>query len=70
MTNGTINQYDSVQLLEDVNPKIKRGMKGVILEKYNDDNYEIEFLDNDGKNIEYEMQFTFTIKGRQIRKIT
>ena len=69
MSNWTINQYDIFKLRDDLNPKIKKGMKGVVLEKYNDDNYEVEFLDEQGRNIEYEGNFTFTINKGQINKI-
>jgi hypothetical protein len=65
----SINQYDVVEITEDINPKVKRGMQGTILEKYNEDNFEIEILDNEGVNISFDNQFTFTVKRRQIRKM-
>lgn len=67
MSISEINQYDTVELLEDINPNIKRGMKGVVLEKYSDEDYEIEFLDK-GKNIEYKNQFTFTVNRKLLKK--
>jgi len=47
MFTETINQYDAVKLLEDLNPKIKKGMIGAILEKYSESDFEVEFLDKE-----------------------
>ena len=55
MESVTINQYDTVELIDDLNPKIKKGMIAVILEKYSDDGYEIEIVDTEGHNLEYEV---------------
>lgn len=64
------NQYDIIELSEDINPKLKKGMQGTILEKYNMDNFEIEILDSDGVNISFGDQVTFTVRKNQIRKIS
>jgi len=57
-----INQYDIIELTEDLNPKLKKGMQGTILEKYNEDDFEIEVLDSDGVNISYGIHSTFTVR--------
>jgi ribonuclease inhibitor len=54
-------QYDIFQLAKDLNPVIKRGMLGVILEVLDSKNYEVEFIQNDGNNYEYDGNYTFTI---------
>ena len=46
-------QYQSIKLLEDINPVIKVGMQGVILEIWDEDTFELEFLDEVGFNYEY-----------------
>ncbi|WP_165824127.1 DUF4926 domain-containing protein [Pseudochryseolinea flava] len=61
----SINQYDVIEITEDINPKVKRGMQGAILEKYNEDDFEIEILDKEGVNISFGNQFTFTVNRRQ-----
>jgi hypothetical protein len=66
---GTIYQYDTVVLLEDLNPKIKKGMIGAILEKYTENDFEVEFPDKDGVNFTYENQFTFVVNRNQIKKV-
>jgi hypothetical protein len=69
MITEVINQYDIVELTEDINPKLKKGMQGTILEKYNQENFEIEVLDSQGHNISIGDQFTFTVQKNQIRKV-
>lgn len=64
-----IKQYDIVELLEDLNPSLKKGMRGVILEKYTDEDFEVEFLDKDEVNIHDGLEFTFTVNIRQLKKI-
>lgn len=63
------NQYDIIELTENINPKLKKGMQGTILEKYDEDNFEIEILDVDGLNIEFDNQMTFTVAKEQIKRI-
>lgn len=65
----SINQYDIIEITEDVNPKIKKGMRGTILEKYDEDNFEIEMLDSEGVNVFFDNQLTFTVERRKIRRI-
>jgi hypothetical protein len=66
---GAINQYDIVELTEDINQQLGKGMRGTILEKYNEDNFEIEVLDSQGINISFRDQFTFAVRKNQIRKV-
>ncbi|MBL7901129.1 MAG: hypothetical protein JNK73_03970 [Bacteroidia bacterium] len=48
-------------MTKDLNSEIRRGMKGVILEKYDDKNFLVEFVKKDGTNFEYEGESFFTI---------
>jgi hypothetical protein len=57
-----MKQYDSFILKEDLNPEIKAGMIGVILEIFSKDDVEVEFVKQDGTNYEYNGQTTFMIK--------
>ena len=57
-----MKQYDTFILKEDLNPEIKAGMTGVILEIYSQNDIEVEFVKQDGTNYEYNGQPTFTIK--------
>ena len=61
-----MKQYDTFILKEDLNPEIKAGMTGVVLEIFTKDEIEAEFLKEDGSNYEYNGQATFTIKKDQI----
>jgi hypothetical protein len=56
-----MKEYDTFILKEDLNPVIKKGMRGVILEIYNNKNIEAEFIKDDGTNYEYENSITFCI---------
>ena len=67
--NNKFHQYDIIELIEDINPKLRKGMRGTILEKYNDDNFEIEILDSDGNNVTFGDLATFTVDNTQIKKV-
>jgi hypothetical protein len=54
-------QYDVFTLSRDINPAVKEGMTGVILEVSSNNSFEVEFVNNDGTNVEYLGQATFTI---------
>lgn len=54
-------QYQVIKLVKDLNPIIKAGMQGVILEIYDETNYEVEFVKEDGSNHVYQGKGTFTI---------
>jgi hypothetical protein len=69
MTAEGISQYDIIELTEDLNPKVRKGMQGTILTKYTDVNFEIEVLDSDGVNICFGDHSTFTVRKNQIKKI-
>ncbi|ANE49956.1 hypothetical protein [Flavisolibacter tropicus] len=58
--------YQTIELLRDINPMLKIGMKGVILGVWDEETVEVEFLDNDGYNIEYNGQVTFTLKAKDV----
>jgi hypothetical protein len=63
------DQYDVFELAKDINPAIKKGMKGVILEVWDKDAYEVEFVKKDGTNYEFGGQSTFTVDASFIGKI-
>ena len=65
-----MKQYDVFILKEDLNSEIKAGQKGVILEVYNDEQVEVEFIKPDGSNFEYMGQYTFTVTKVIIEIIT
>lgn len=58
-----IKQYDAFILAKDINPEIKKGMTGVILEIWARESFEVEFVKEDGSNYMYEGQATFTVDG-------
>ena len=62
-----LQQYQTFELIKDLNPVITKGMQGVILEIYDEDTYEVEFVKDDGYNYEYEGQGTFAIKSDMIK---
>ena len=65
-----IKQYDVFILNKDINAVVVKGMEGVILEVWNNDSYEVEFVKEDGSNYEFEGQSTFTIDSSYIGNIT
>ena len=65
-----MKQYDTFILKEDLNPEIKAGITGVILEICGKDDIEVEFVKQDGTNYEYNGQPTFTIKKNIIEIIS
>lgn len=56
-----IRQYDVFLLSKDLNAVITKGMKGVILEVWDDNAFEIEFAREDGTNYDYDGKATFTV---------
>lgn len=62
-------KHDVFELVDDLNPKIVKGMKGVILEVPDENLFLVEFLGDVGKNIEYKGEFTFLVKKEMIRKV-
>jgi hypothetical protein len=65
----TVKQYDVFKLTRDLNAVITKDMKGVILEIWNDNSFEVEFVKDDGTNYEYNDQSTFTIDKSFIGEI-
>ncbi|QEC68637.1 hypothetical protein FRZ67_15465 [Panacibacter ginsenosidivorans] len=62
-----MKQYQIVELLVDLNPVIKKGMIGVILEIWNNENFEAEFLDYEGFNYTYNGNATFPLNIKDVR---
>ena len=56
-----LKQYDIFILAKDINYAITSGMQGVILEIWDENAFEVEFVKDDGSNYQYEGQATFTI---------
>lgn len=56
-----MKQYDTFILKEEINPVLKKGMQGVILEIFNSEFIEAEFVKPDGTNWEFENSFTFSL---------
>ena len=54
-------QYQTFTLIKDLNPAITAGMVGTIIEVFDEDNFEVEFVKPDGSNYEFKGQFTFTV---------
>ena len=65
-----IKQYDTFILAKDINPKIMKGMTGIILEVWARNSFEVEFVKEDGSNYEYEGHATFTGDESFIGEIT
>jgi hypothetical protein len=61
-------QYQSIKLKRNLNSLTIKGMTGVILEVYDNDNFEVEFVKEDGSNHEFEGQFTFMVTSGDIEK--
>jgi hypothetical protein len=61
-----MKEYDTFILKKDLNPVIQTGMRGCILEIYDEENVEVEFPNKDGSNYKYEGQYTFAIKTNSI----
>jgi hypothetical protein len=64
---ATMKQYQAIVPVRDINPVIKKGMIGVILEVLDADTYIVEFVQDDGRNFEYDGQGTFDLKGADLQ---
>ncbi len=62
-------QYQVIEVIDSINAVIKAGMQGVILEILGDNNYEVEFLNADGINYEFEGSYMFTLNTSQLKAI-
>ena len=56
-----MEQYQTIILSRDLNPVIKKGMIGVVLEVWSETSFEVEFAREDGTHYEFKGQYTFTI---------
>ena len=63
MADNPFMQYQVITLCRDINPVLRKGMQGVILEILDAETFITEFLDDEGFNYEYEGQFTFDLKS-------
>lgn len=62
-----INQFSVIELLEDLNENIKKGMTGTVLEIYDFGNYfEVEFVKKDGTNYSFQNEFAFQIEKEKL----
>jgi hypothetical protein len=64
-----VKQYQAIELIKDINPVIKKGMVGVILEVLDVDTYIVEFVQKDGRNYEYNGQGTFDVKESDLKAV-
>ena len=65
-----IDLYDLVELTEDLNPAILKGMQGTVIAIYYNKIFEVEFVDPDGYKISYMDQLAFKVTERQIMRVT
>jgi hypothetical protein len=54
-------KFDTFILKKEINKKLPKGIKGVILDKYDNSHFEVEFVKKNGKNIEVDGKSTFII---------
>lgn len=59
--------YKNIELIENINPKLKAGQKGTILEIINKNKVYAEFYDLNGKQIEFNDKLVFEIRVRQFK---
>ncbi len=63
-------KYETFILTEDLGTEIRKGMKGAILEVYdNGEAYEVEFVNKDGTNYLLEGNATFSLKPEKMTPI-
>ena len=63
-------QYQLIELTRDLNPAITAGMVGTILEVWSDKSFEVEFVDEEGFNYEYNGEATFTVTDVDIKALS
>lgn len=56
--------------MEDLNPKILKGMQGTVIAIYYNKIFEVEFVDSNGYKIGYRDQLAFKVTGSQIKRVT
>jgi hypothetical protein len=64
-----IKQFEVFILSKDINPNITQGMRGVVLEIWTKNDFEVEFVKDDGTNYDFDGHFTFTIDKSYIEKL-
>ena len=65
-----MKEFDKIELLESINPVIKKGMHGYILEVYDNGNvFEVEFPKEDATDYEYDGQYTFAISKDKLKSL-
>jgi len=64
------DQYEVIELARDLNPAIRKGTRGTILEVLSEDCFEVEFLNEKGRNLEFDGQYTFTVKSSDIKPVS
>jgi hypothetical protein len=64
-----ITQYQLVTLRRDLNPVIKAGMVGVVIELWEEVMFEVEFVKGDGTNYQYDGKSTFTLGSDAFTKV-
>ena len=57
-----------MKLLEDVNPKLRKGMIGTVIEPWDKGYVEVEFVREDGRNVSHEGRITFTILESKLQQ--
>jgi hypothetical protein len=62
-------QYETFELSKNLNPVLKKGMQGVILEILDRNSFEVEFVNEDGTNIEFDGNATFTIDSSYFKSL-
>ncbi len=60
--------YETIETTRDINPVAKKGMKGLIVEIWGNDGYEVEFVKEDGDSYQYNNESIFTLKAFYITK--
>lgn len=63
-------QYQVIELTKDLNAVHKRGMQGTILEVWDECTFEVEFLDAEGYNYEFNGEGIFTLTANDIKPVT
>ena len=61
--------YKKFILTETQNPLIEKGMKGVVLEVIDNENVYAEFLNENGKQIEYQNELAFKIPIKKLKLV-
>ena len=64
-----IEKYDIIELAEDLNASLKKGMHGTVVENFSEEEFEIEVIDNKGNTVQLGNNFTFTVRKNQLIKI-